>query len=177
MRHHAVSKRHDAVFGLTVGASNGARPSLRRRTVDVPGPGQPPRAWHVACSDAIACPCLVTTSSESNSVQAEWAWCTTAWIAMAHMSPSRSCDPPERDIPPILERIVMRALSKLPLDRFASSRVFANALEIAARGCLDDRPGPRPANVSCDASTLDIERRRSHRHKPGTADAGRRRRG
>ena len=84
---------------------------------------------------------------------------------------------PARDIPPILERIVMRALNKSPVDRFASARVFANALEIAARGCLDDRPGPRPAKVSCDASTLDVERQRSHRRKPGTADAGRRHRG
>ena len=62
----------------------------------------------------------------------------------------------------------MRALSKSHLDRFASARAFANALEIAARGCLDDRPGPRPVKVSCNASTLDIERRRAYGRNPRT---------
>ncbi|MGE0548149.1 MAG: serine/threonine-protein kinase [Kofleriaceae bacterium] len=53
--------------------------------------------------------------------------------------PSLRC--PERGIPPALERAVMRALEKLPEQRFASAEEFADVLKAA---CPAGLPRPEP---------------------------------
>ncbi len=69
----------------------------------------------------------------------------------AVVPPSLRC--PDLAIPPILDRIVMRALEKDPLDRFDSARGFASALAIVIP-CLDDA-SRRPLRFSATAVTLD----------------------
>ncbi|HLL20875.1 MAG TPA: hypothetical protein VK427_02030 [Kofleriaceae bacterium] len=62
-------------------------------------------------------------------------------IVMRHLreavcAPSLRC--PDANIPPILERIVMRALEKLPMNRYWSAGAFAAALEVALPSLDDD---------------------------------------
>jgi serine/threonine-protein kinase len=80
-------------------------------------------------------------------------------IVQRHLSdavvpPSLRCD----DIPPILERVVLRALEKTPSRRHPSASAFIAALAITAP-LLDDKPGPRvTARFSRDAPTIDWNR-------------------
>jgi eukaryotic-like serine/threonine-protein kinase len=64
--------------------------------------------------------------------------------------PSLRC---ERDVPPILERIVMRALEKDPRKRFVTAAAFAAALGVAIP-VLDNTATARPS-VSLTARTLE----------------------
>ncbi len=74
---------------------------------------------------------------------------------------------PDREVPPILERIVLRALAKDPTQRYRSAAAFASALAVAIPSLPDEEPGMVPTTFSTDASTLDW--------KPRTFDAPRRR--
>jgi serine/threonine-protein kinase len=67
--------------------------------------------------------------------------------------PSLRC---ERVVPPVLERIVLRALEKDPARRFRSATAFLAALEVA-RPCLDDDLVATPAChvLSTDAPTIE----------------------
>jgi tRNA A-37 threonylcarbamoyl transferase component Bud32 len=69
---------------------------------------------------------------------------TSAEILTRHLDedvvpPSLRC--PERDIPPALERVVLRALDKDPLERYADATRFARALAAVA-------PGPEADHAS-----------------------------
>jgi serine/threonine protein kinase len=71
----------------------------------------------------------------------------------AVVPPSLRC--PERDMPPILERITLHALQKQPGRRFQNAQAFMSALVIAARSCTDERPGAPPRVFSSETSTLE----------------------
>lgn len=67
---------------------------------------------------------------------------------------------PERDIPPILERIVMRALAKNPARRFPSAAAFASALAVALPCLDDDVARPCAPAFATEAPTIVWTRRR-----------------
>jgi serine/threonine protein kinase len=50
-------------------------------------------------------------------------------------------------IPGAVEQVVMRALSKLPEQRFSTMQAFASALELAAAGVLDETTQPVSASA------------------------------
>jgi len=85
-------------------------------------------------------------------------------IVQRHLSdavvpPSLRC----RDVPPILERVVLRALEKEPSRRFPTASAFATALAVTLP-LLDDVPGPRITNrFSREAPTIDWNREVHHR--------------
>ena len=60
---------------------------------------------------------------------------------------------PDLTLPPVLERVVMRALRKEPARRFASAAAFSAALTNAAR-CLGSVPACRATRFSTQAPTL-----------------------
>ena len=64
---------------------------------------------------------------------------------------------PDRNVPPILERIVLRALEKDPAKRFASANVFSSALAVALP-ILEDADATRPTAGSKTSPTLDFAR-------------------
>jgi len=67
---------------------------------------------------------------------------------------------PDREIPPILERIVLRALEKDPSKRFVSAAAFAAALAVAIPSLCDDETTMNaPVSFSTDAPTLDWQLR------------------
>ena len=72
---------------------------------------------------------------------------------------------PDSTIPPILDRIVMRALEKNPERRFKSAAAFAAALEVALP-CLDDSPAGLCTRLSRETPTLDWERPGEARDAP-----------
>lgn len=82
----------------------------------------------------------------------------------------------DREIPPILERIVMRALEKHPSKRFASAGAFASALAVALP-VLDDTTPYAPTTFSSELPTLEWQTQKPRRVARGTPPvAGRRKR-
>ena len=73
------------------------------------------------------------------------------------------------DVPPILERIVLRALSKNPAERFSSVRAFAAALSVTMP-LLDDSLGERFTADTRDATTIDGNSRDERRTPPRGVD-------
>ena len=65
----------------------------------------------------------------------------------------------DRDVPPILERIVLRALEKAPEDRFPTAAAFAAALAVALPCLDDDRPVLCDVRFSTTAPTIEWTRR------------------
>jgi len=75
---------------------------------------------------------------------------------------------PDSSVPPILDRIVMRALAKDPVHRYASPAAFSAALKVALP-CLDDHERPATAAMwrSRRARTLEWQSPRAARNRPG----------
>lgn len=73
------------------------------------------------------------------------------------------------EVPPILERIVLRALDKHPLRRFASAASFSSALEIALP-VLDDRTPRRSPRSATAAPTQSFNGTSSARSLPTPHD-------
>jgi serine/threonine-protein kinase len=71
---------------------------------------------------------------------------------------------PDRQIPPILERIILRALEKDPLKRFASAAAFASALDVAIPSLCEDEV--QLPTFSTNTPTHDWNVRDTHHDMP-----------
>ncbi len=83
---------------------------------------------------------------------------------------------PDRAIPPVIDRIVLRALEKRPEARFADAAIFARALRAAAPPLQLRRPVPDSDSLQ-PASGGDPSTRRSRRRFARGSDCGSSRRG
>lgn len=95
---------------------------------------------------------------------------TSSEIVQRHLRESvipPSLRRPDLEIPPILERIIMRALEKEPAKRFPSAAAFAAALAVAIPVLPDDTGTMRITDsFSTDAPTLDWQARESLARNP-----------